>query len=240
MSVKVKICGLTREADVDAAAAAGADFIGFVLYARSPRGVRLARARELAARLPAAATPVLLLVNENATEFIASYRDGTPATVQKSSKTAFGSLQEPVLQFHGDESPETCREIANALGLAYWKAARIPAADPASFDIVKFMSDFADAQAILLDVLVDGFGGSGHRFDWDAFPWSRLSTKERSRLVLSGGLTTANVADGVRVAQPWAVDVSSGVEAVDASGSAIKGVKDAEKIKSFIAAARAA
>jgi phosphoribosylanthranilate isomerase len=211
---RIKFCGLTREADVDAAVQAGADAVGFVLYEPSPRYVSPDRAGELARRLPAFVTPVLLFVNASP-EWIAR---GTQAVPQA------------VLQFHGDESPEDCL----AARRPFLRAARIPLGEAGrGFDLLQFADCFAPAQAILLDAHVDGFGGGGHSFDWTVFPWSHPRLNASSRLVLSGGLTPANVIDGIRLVRPWAVDVSSGIEVS-------KGIKSADKMQAFVAAARAA
>jgi len=211
---RIKFCGLTREADVDAAVQAGADAVGFVLYAPSPRGVTAARAGELARRLPAFVTPVLLFVNASAGDVA----DGVRAVPQA------------LLQFHGDESPADCA----AAGRPYLRAARIPTGEAGKgFDLLQFADRFAPAQAILLDAHVEGFGGGGQSFDWTAFPWSHPRLNASSRLVLSGGLTPANVTDGIRLVRPWAVDVSSGIEVS-------KGIKSADKMQAFVAAVRAA
>lgn len=211
---RIKICGLTREADVDAAVHAGADAVGFVLYEHSPRHVSVERAGELAARLPPFVTPVLLFVN------------ASPAHIQRGCD----AVPQALLQFHGDESPADCQ----AAGRPYLRAARIPTgAAGAGFDLLKYASDHSAAQAILLDALVDGYGGGGQSFDWTAFPWSHPLLNASSRLVLSGGLTPANVTDGITRVRPWAVDVSSGVEAA-------KGIKDPVKMLAFVAAVRAA
>lgn len=211
---RIKICGLTREQDVDAAVQAGADAIGLVLYAKSPRCVSPQRAAELARRLPPLVTPVLLLVNEE----LASVR------------AAIDQLPHALLQFHGDETPAFCR--AAAAGRPWIRAARIPVDPAAAFDLLKFASDFQEAQALLLDAHVEGYGGAG-----TTFPWSRLPTSASSHAVLSGGLTPANVGDGIAQVRPrfatLAVDVSSGVESA-------KGIKDAGKIHQFVAAVRAA
>ncbi len=211
---RIKICGLTREQDVDAAAEAGADAVGFVLYDNSPRHVSIARAADLARRLPPFITPVLLFVNADA------------ATVQ----AACQAIPNALLQFHGDESPADC--AAAARGRPYLRAARIPLSEAAGFDLVNFASHFSQAQAILLDAHVDGYGGAGKAFDW-----SRIPTNVDAHLVLSGGLTPANVGDGIALlrlrCKTLAVDVSSGVEAA-------KGIKDTGKIHQFVAAVRAA
>ena len=213
---RIKICGLTREEDVDAAVAAGADAVGFVLYEASPRYVSAARAAELAARLPAYVTPVLLFVNASAAQVAA----------------ACALLPTALLQFHGDESPADCLSH----GRPFVRAARIPLDAPEngddSFNLVKYAHDFNAAQAILLDAHVDGFGGGGK-----TFKWSLLPPNVNAHLVLSGGLTPANVTDGILQVRPrcktLAVDVSSGVEVS-------KGIKSADKIKQFVAAVRAA
>ncbi|QTD43832.1 phosphoribosylanthranilate isomerase [Ottowia testudinis] len=220
---RIKICGLTREADVDAAVAAGADAIGFVLYPKSPRFVTPQRAGELARRLPPMVTPVLLFVNEDAINIEAACAYVSGAT----------------LQFHGDESATACQRAARATGRFFWRAARIPKSDVSGFDLVKFAHAFQSAQAILLDAHVEGYGGGGETFDW-----SRLPPNVPAHLVLSGGLTPANVGAGMAALRgrgiSLAVDVSSGVEADGPDGKPRKGIKDADKIHQFAAAVRAA
>jgi phosphoribosylanthranilate isomerase len=221
---RIKICGLTREQDVDAAVAAGADAIGFVLYPKSPRAVTPQRAAELAKRLPPFITPVLLFVNASATEVIAACAMIAGATAQ----------------FHGDESPQDCMDATGNGARPYLRAARIPLGDDAQvFDLVKYAHDYSNAQAILLDAHVDGYGGGGKTFNWSLLPPS-----VNAHLVLSGGLTSANVGDGITSVRPrcktLAVDVSSGVEAVDAQGKPLRGIKDPAKIFQFVAAVRAA
>ncbi len=218
---RIKMCGLTQEADVDAAVHAGADAIGFVLYPPSPRFVDVARAAALAQRLPAFVTPVLLFVN------------ATPSDIAQ----AVAAVPNALLQFHGDETPAQCQ----AAGRSYLKAARIPPGPAgAGFDLLKYAQDHATAQAVLLDAHVDGFGGGGQSFDWTAFSWSHPLLNASSRLVLSGGLTPANVTDGIRRVRPWAVDVSSGIEALSADGQTLKGIKDPARMQAFVAAVRAA
>ena len=221
---RIKICGLTREADVDAAVAAGADALGFVLYAASPRAVSVERAAQLAKRLPPFVSPVLLFVNHDAA-FVAQ---------------ALAAIPHAYAQFHGDESPVDCLNLSQNGSRPYLRAARIPLGDAGqAFDLVKYAHDYSHAQALLLDAHVDGFGGSGK-----AFNWSLLPLNVNAHLVLSGGLTAANVADGIAQVRPrcktLAVDVSSGVEADGPGGTLLKGIKDAEKINQFVAAVRAA
>ena len=184
---RIKICGLTREADVDAAVAAGADAIGFVLYARSPRAVAVERAGELARRLPPFVTPVVLLVNADATLLQA---------VQAAVPNA-------LLQFHGDETPEQCEAIHQASGRPYLRAARMAP----GFALLDFAVAHPHAAGILLDAHVEGYGGGGKAFDWSLIP-----ARVPRPVVLSGGLHIANVIDGITRVRPWAVDVSSGVE----------------------------
>ena len=221
---RIKICGLTREVDVDAAVAAGADALGFVLYPRSPRAVSLERAQVLARRLPPFVTPVLLFVNAD----------------PQSVRAALQAIPHALLQFHGDESLSECL-TASAQGChPFVRAARIPLGDDArQFDLVKYANHYSQAQAILLDAHVDGYGGAGQSFNWSLLP-----TSVNAHLVLSGGLTHANVIDGIRQVRPrclsLAVDVSSGVEATGPDGKPLKGIKDAQKIQRFVAAVRAA
>ena len=214
---RIKICGFTREQDIDDAVEAGIDAAGFVLYAPSPRAVTPQRAAELARRLPPFVTPVLLFVNAD-DALLAEAAEAVP---------------QALWQFHGDETPERCDAVTGNGRRPYLRAARIPLGDDAPrFDLLEFSHLYSNAQAILLDAHVDGFGGGGKAFDWSLLP-----TAVDAHLVLSGGLTPANVADGIRQLRPrcrsLAVDVSSGVEAS-------KGIKDAGKIRDFIAAVRAA
>lgn len=214
---RIKICGLTREEDVDAAVEAGADAVGFVLYDKSPRHVSIERAAVLARRLPPFVTPVLLVVNQSAITIRAYFDHMAPAT----------------MQFHGDETPQDCLEATRQGQRPFLRAARIPLGpEAAAFDLVKYAQDYQQAQAILLDAHVDGYGGGGK-----AFNWSLLPPSVNAHLVLSGGLTHANVGDGIATLRPrcksLAVDVSSGVEVA-------KGIKSAEKIQQFVAAVRAA
>lgn len=218
---RIKICGLTREVDVDAAVAAGADAIGFVMYEKSPRHVSLSRAKALAQRLPPFVTPVCLFVNASA------------STIRE-TVTALGTA---LVQLHGDES----REFGATLGLPYLRAARVPLGSTGErFDLLEFAQSHASSSGILLDAMVDGYGGGGKTFDWTAFHWSQLPPSVSSRLVLSGGLTPANVTDGICQVRPWAVDVSSGVEQKDADGNPLRGIKDPLEMLRFVHAVREA
>jgi phosphoribosylanthranilate isomerase len=219
---RIKICGLTREEDVDAAAQAGADAVGFIQYEKSPRHVSIERAAELARRLPPFVTPVLLYVNED------------PRRVLQ----ALQQIPNAWAQFHGGETARQCLDSTARGRHPYIAVARIPL-DGAAFDLVKFCSEHPHARAVLMDAHVEGYGGAGKAFDW-----SRLPTSVNAHLVLSGGLTPANVADGIVQVRPrcksLAVDVSSGVEADTPEGVSLRGIKDPEKISRFVAAVRAA
>jgi phosphoribosylanthranilate isomerase len=204
LRTRIKICGLTREDDVDAAVAAGADAIGFVRYPKSARFVTAERAAALAARLPPFVTPVLLWVNASADEI----RDGA------------ARIPNTVHQFHGDETPADCR----AAGRPYLRAVRMAP----GVDLLDCASRFSDAQALLLDAFVEGYGGGGKVFDW-----SLVVRSVPRPVVLSGGLHASNVIEGILAVRPWAVDVSSGVERD-------KGIKDADAMRRFCDAVRQA
>ena len=201
---RIKICGLTREADVDAAVAAGVDALGFVFYPPSPRYVTPQRAAELVRRIPPFIDVVGLFVNASA----------------EAVHSACASVPLNVLQFHGDEGADYCRQFSRP----YLRAARVRP----GLDLIEFADSFPDARGLLLDAFVEGYGGGGHVFDWTLIPPSLPGF-----LVLSGGLTAANVVDAIHRVRPAAVDVSSGVE----TG---KGIKDHAKIAAFVAAVRKA
>lgn len=184
MQTRIKICGLTRPEDVDAAVAAGADAVGFVFYPKSPRYVTPAQAAALVRRLPPFVLAVGLFVNED------------PATLQ----TILEQVPLNLLQFHGDERPEDC----SRWGRPYLRAARVQP----GLDLVQYAADFSGARALLLDAFVEGYGGGGHVFDWRLIPPDLPLP-----VILSGGLNPDNVTDAVRQVRPVAVDVSSGVEA---------------------------
>jgi phosphoribosylanthranilate isomerase len=140
-----------------------------------------------------------------------------------------------IAQFHGDESPADCWAATEQGKRPYLRAARIPLGDAGlNFDLLKFAQDYSQAQAILLDAHVDGYGGGGQTFNWSLLP-----PNVNAHLVLSGGLNAANVIDGITQVRPrcttLSVDVSSGVEL-----SGQKGIKDTEKIHRFVAAVRQA
>ena len=201
---RIKICGLTREEDVDAAVQSGVDAIGFVLYEASPRHVCVDRAAVLAKRLPPFVMPVALVVN-------------APDALIGLAVRAIPNL---LLQFHGDETPQRC----TAAGRPFMRAARMAP----GFDLLDFVSQYSNAQAVLVDAHVDGYGGGGKVFDWSLIP-----RRVPLPVVLSGGLHAGNVTDGILQVRPWAVDVSSGVESA-------KGIKDAQAMRRFCDAVRAA
>ena len=198
---RIKICGITRTADARAAAAAGADAIGLVFYPPSPRFLSAERAREIRDALPPFVQTVALFVNADAAQV----------------SQVIGSVHPAMLQFHGEESPEFCRQF----GLPYVKACRVKQGVPA----LEYLRPFSGAAAWLFDSHVPEYGGVGESFDWSLVPATDKP------VILSGGLSQANVAEAVRRVRPWGVDVSSGVESA-------KGIKDAGKIAAFIAEVR--
>lgn len=205
MAVRVKICGITRVQDLHAACDAGADALGFVFYEKSPRHLTIEAAAMLVRDLPPFVQAVGLFVNAG------------PAFIE----TVLRAVPLDLLQFHGDETPADCMRF----GRPWIKAVRVNR----DTDLLKCAADFEAARGLLLDAWVPGVpGGSGERFDWSLIP----PDLPRS-IVLSGGLTPDNVAEAVRSVRPWAVDVSSGVEAE-------KGIKDARKMARFIAKAKEA
>lgn len=184
-AIRVKICGITRVEDALAAAAAGADAIGLVFYARSPRAVDVEQARAIIAALPPFVTTVGLFVDMERTEL----------------ERLLASVPLDLLQFHGDESPEQCE----GFNRPYIKALRVKAGD----DIAARVDRYPGASGILLDTYVEGVpGGTGTAFDWSLVPQA-LSKP----VILAGGLHSDNVASAVARVRPYAVDVSGGVEA---------------------------
>jgi phosphoribosylanthranilate isomerase len=180
---RIKICGVSRDADVQAAVEAGADAVGFVFYPHSPRHLDLERATRLARLLPPFVAPVGLFVDASASDVAA----------------AALAIPQLLLQFHGDESPTFCASFDRP----FIKAARMAP----GLDLLDFGRRYAVAQALLLDAHVEAYGGAGKVFDWSLIP-SAVSHP----VVLSGGLHAGNVIQGIQQVRPWAVDVSSGVE----------------------------
>ena len=217
MRTRVKICGITRVEDAIAAAQAGADAIGLVFWTGTPRCVNFGQARSIVAALPAFVTVVGLFV------------DPQPEAV----RAALAAVPLDVLQFHGDEQPELCRSF----GRPYIKAVPVRP----GVDLLQYAARFDAAQGLLFDAFQPGGlpGGTGKTFDWTQLP-PQLTQPTTRRLILSGGLTAQNVAAAVRQLRPWAVDVSSGVEITEASGSVRKGIKSSTKIVAFIREVRSA
>jgi phosphoribosylanthranilate isomerase len=207
---RVKICGITRLADGLAAARAGADAVGFVFWAGSPRAVAAEQARAIAAALPPFVTVVALFV------------DPDPDLVC----AVLAAVPVDLLQFHGHEPAELCR----GFGRPYVKAVPVDGKAPGA-GLLECEARYADACGLLFDAPPAGGqpGGTGRTFDWSALPAERSLP-----VVLSGGLTAANVGEAIRRVRPWAVDVSSGVEATGGDGRPIRGVKDPARIAAFI------
>ena len=202
--VRSKICGITRIEDALLAAGAGADAIGLVFYARSPRAVDVQQARAIIAALPPFVTTVGLFVNASRGEL----------------NEILEAVPLDLLQFHGDETADDCAGYHRP----YIKALRVRPGE----DIKARCAEFPQAAGILLDTFVPGVpGGTGETFDWSLVP-----ENPGCPIILAGGLTAENVAAAIRRVRPWAVDVSGGVEAS-------KGVKDAAKVRAFVAAVRA-
>lgn len=186
MNTRIKICGLTREADAEVCAEHGADAVGMVFYPHSPRCVDAKRARAIDRVLPPFVTRVGLFVNATASEVDA----------------VLSEIAIDVLQFHGDEGHEFCA----AFGRPYIKAARMHP----GLDLLEYAARFASppaARGILCDAWVEGYGGGGKTFDWQLVP-AGLPLP----LILSGGLDARNVRAAITTLRPAAVDVSSGVE----------------------------
>ena len=210
MRTRVKICGITRVEDGLAAARAGCDAIGLNFWAGTPRMVALGRAREIIAALPPYVTVVGLFV------------DPGPAHV----RATLAAVRLDLLQFHGREPPELCR----AFDRPYIKAISV-AAGAGGDGLLESAAQYGDAAGLLFDAApVAGMpGGTGRTFEWSVLP-----TGIERPVVLSGGLTAANVGDAIRRVRPWAVDVSSGVEADGTDGRPQKGIKDHARIAAFI------
>lgn len=185
MHVRSKICGITRVQDALAAVEAGADAIGLVFYAKSPRAVSVEQAAAIVQALPPFVTCVGLFVN--------MARDDVQAVLQR--------VPLDLLQFHGDESPVDCE----GYGRPYIKALRVRPGE----DLAATMALYAGARGILLDTFVEGVpGGTGAAFDWSLVP-----PDVAKPIILAGGLEASNVAAAIRQVRPYAVDVSGGVEA---------------------------
>ena len=198
MKTRVKICGITRRQDAEFAIENGADALGLVFYPASPRAVTIAQAKEIVAKLPPFINIVALFVNADA-EYV---------------QACLKELPIDILQFHGDESAAYCEQF----GKTYLKAIRMRD----SVDLASVAEEYSSASAILLDSYQAGVpGGTGQVFDWS------LINKIDKPIILAGGLNIDNVAMAIKQVQPYAVDVSGGVEQS-------KGIKDHQKISAFM------
>ncbi len=206
MSVAIKFCGMTREADIEVACTLGVDYLGLILAA-SRRQLATERAAELAAfaRRQSVSPRIVMLVRDQPPAFVAA---------------AIAQVAPDLVQFHGQESDEFCRQF----GIPHWKALGMAGA----VDVDALAAEHPSASALLLDSHAPGEGGgSGARFDWRRWPVLARS------LILAGGLTPENVAEAIRITRPFAVDLCSGIESVP-------GIKDAGRMRDFVAAARSA
>ena len=196
---RIKICGIRDPAHARVAVEAGADAVGLVFHPRSPRYVTLEQARAVAAALPPFTMAVGLFVDVD----------------ESVVRAALAQVRLDLLQFHGREPPEFCERF----GVPYVRAVAMEE----GVDLVEWAHRFKRAKALLLDAHVPGeAGGTGQSFDW-----ARIPRELPLPLILSGGLDARNVGRAIRETGPWAVDVSSGVEAS-------RGVKSPEKIVEFI------
>jgi phosphoribosylanthranilate isomerase len=202
---RVKICGITREQDLQAAVAAGADALGFVFFPQSPRHLDIEKAAALVRQVPPFVTRVGLFVNPD------------PQTLADT----LAAVPLDIIQYQGDEAPEFCE----GFGRPYVKVARMRP----GIDLVEFARSYPSARGLLLDAYVESYGGAGQMFDWSLVPKGLPLP-----VVVAGGLTAANVGDAIRRLRPWGVDVSSGVEAAkgikdaDKINAFVAAVKDAD------------
>jgi phosphoribosylanthranilate isomerase len=205
MRTRVKICGITHVEDALNAVHAGADAIGLVFYAPSPRCVTIAQAQAIVAAMPPFISVVGLFVN------------ATTADIQ----SVLSKVRLDIIQFHGDETPEHCEQACAQINLPYYKAIRVKP----DTNLLQYAIDFKAAKALLLDTYSEqAYGGTGHVFDWNLIP--KNLTKP---VILAGGLDASNVGAAIKQVQPYAVDVSGGVEIT-------KGIKDSAKIAAFMQA----
>ena len=208
---RVKICGLTRTEDVHAAVQAGADAIGLVMYPKSSRGLTVEQARLLRTEVPAFVSVVALFVNASDSEV----------------REVISQVQPDLLQFHGDETPEYCESFNHRYFRAFRAGA--PGLDT-PVGLLQTCQRYRSASAWLFDSYSPGYGGSGVAIDASLLR-SVQDAQDRRSLILAGGLSSASVANSIKLIRPYAVDISSGVETSP-------GIKSAEKIRDFITAVR--
>ena len=205
---RVKICGITRKQDAELAAQAGAAALGFVFYAKSPRAVSVEKFKNIAQLLPPFVCKVALFVNPCVAEVEAVLQTGLC----------------DLLQFHGDESAAFCEQFNKP----YIKAVRVKDEN----SIMQAEVLFPLASALLFDAFDEKlFGGTGKTFDWQLL--AKLKQNMQKPLIVAGGLQRGNVSEAIRILQPWAVDVSGGVELIE-NEKPVKGVKSAEAIYAFM------
>lgn len=213
MRTRIKICGLTREQDIDAAVAAGVDAIGFVFYAKSKRCLTPTRAAQLRRMVPAFVDVVALFVNPDEAEV----------------QAVLDQVGPELLQFHGDETPQDCARYGHRFLRAFRAGA--PGLETAE-NLASTCRAYGEAAGWLFDSYSAGYGGSGHGFEYALLDEVKADPMSRP-LILSGGLNAENVGEAVQLIRPWAVDVSSGVEVE-------QGIKSSDRISFFVAAAQAA
>lgn len=213
MRTRIKICGLTREQDIDAAVLAGADAIGLVFYPKSRRCLTPTRAAQLRRMVPAFVDVVALFVN----------------APQADVQTVLDEVRPDLLQFHGDETPLECARYGHRYLRAFRAGA--PGLDTAE-NLASSCRAYGEAAGWLFDSYSPGYGGSGHGFDYALLEEVNADPMSRP-VILSGGLNAENVGQAIQSVRPWAVDVSSGVEVE-------QGIKSSDRISFFVAAAHAA
>ncbi len=204
MRTRVKICGITRIQDIKSVVDAGADAIGFVFFPPSPRNVSVELAQELVKYVPAYVQTVGLFVNASSDEILEVLK----------------TVSLDVIQFHGDETPEQCQEIAKLIGRRWYKAIQVKP----DLDVISTIKQYQQvgASAMLLDAWHPELkGGTGHSFDWSQFPQLDIP------LILAGGLKPENIENAIKTTKAYAVDVSGGVESA-------KGIKDQQLIEQFM------
>jgi len=203
--LRIKICGITNTEDAFAAISCGADALGFVFYSKSPRSVKPETARSIISSLPPLVTTVGVFVDEDMTNL--------------EKIISYTGLD--IVQLHGSESPEYFNLSRKTI-----KAIRVK--DLADLEL---LNQYKSASAFLLDTYSpDSIGGTGHVFNWEI----AVEAKKLGRIILAGGLNIDNIEEAVKLVQPYAIDVASGVE------GSIKGKKDHNKLRLFIEKARKA